>query len=238
MIGSQKKYLTTDPADTRGHTPAAAPTHRLQRSNPMRIIAGSHRGRRILGPRDADTTRPITDRVKTALFDRLSVWRILGPDAQAGLENQPATALDIFAGTGSLGLEALSRGIDRCIFVEQDRTAVDRLKRNLDDLELADRAQVLQQSALRPGWARQLVRDPVRVAFVDPPYAMLAKGWPGIAALLTDLAAIAEPDGVLVLRAEKFATVQLVPGWQAWDRYTYGNQVLYIYQQPQPTNPA
>ena len=77
----------------------------------MRIIGGIHRSRHLHPPRDIHTTRPITDRVKVALFDRL--W-------DAGLL-EGGSVLDIFSGTGSLGLEALSRGMDHCIFIERDK---------------------------------------------------------------------------------------------------------------------
>ncbi|MHC4996742.1 MAG: RsmD family RNA methyltransferase, partial [Planctomycetota bacterium] len=83
----------------------------------MRIIAGDHRGRRLLGPEGKNTTRPITDRVKVSLFDRLAAaGRIEG-----------AVVLDLFSGTGSMGLECLSRGARHVTFVDRDRVALDRL---------------------------------------------------------------------------------------------------------------
>jgi len=90
----------------------------------MRIIAGTHRRRPILGPPDEKVTRPITARVKEALFSRLVQARAL-PFVEDDPEDQPGPiyALDIFSGTGSLGLEALSRGADHCTFVDRDRKA-------------------------------------------------------------------------------------------------------------------
>src|SRR5688500_5993687 len=96
----------------------------------MRIIAGEHRGRKLLPP-EGDVTRPITDRVKQSLFD------ILTPRIER------AIVYDLFAGTGSMGLECLSRGADRATFFEADRSAVNRLKKNIDALKLADRSQVI-----------------------------------------------------------------------------------------------
>ncbi|MEO0586315.1 MAG: RsmD family RNA methyltransferase, partial [Planctomycetota bacterium] len=93
----------------------------------MRIIAGEHRGRRLVGPTDDRTTRPITDRVKEALFARLTAMGLFG-DFEAG------AVADVFCGTGSLGLEALSRGARRCVFVDRDRSALDGLRENLEVL--------------------------------------------------------------------------------------------------------
>src|SRR3954471_24968550 len=96
----------------------------------MRIIAGEHRGRQILPP-ESDTTRPITDRVKQSLFDILTP---LIPDA---------LVYDCFAGTGSMGLECLSRGARRAIFFEADRSALTRLRKNIADLKLVDQSTVI-----------------------------------------------------------------------------------------------
>ena len=90
----------------------------------MRIIAGEFRGRKLLPP-DGDATRPITDRVKQSLFD------ILNPKIEGSV------VLDVFAGTGSMGLECLSRGARQASFFEKDRSAVERLNRNLQTLNLA-----------------------------------------------------------------------------------------------------
>ena len=98
----------------------------------MRIIGGTHRSRRLHPPPDAETTRPITDRVKVSLFDRL--W-------DAGLLDE-GNALDIFSGTGSLGLEALSRGLSHCTFIERDKHALRLLKKNIDELGQIGRAHV------------------------------------------------------------------------------------------------
>src|SRR3954463_10464834 len=86
---------------------------------PMRIIAGEFRGRKLLAP-EGDITRPITDRVKQSLFD------ILTPEIEG------AKVYDLFAGTGSMGLECLSRGAKHSTFFESDRSAVTRLKKNIE----------------------------------------------------------------------------------------------------------
>ena len=92
----------------------------------MRIIAGEFRGRKLLPPQ-GQQTRPITDRVKQSLFD------ILAPSIEG------AVVFDCFAGTGSLGLEALSRGASRAVFFERDRSAVRLLQENIRALGVSDR---------------------------------------------------------------------------------------------------
>jgi 16S rRNA (guanine966-N2)-methyltransferase len=124
----------------------------------MRIIAGEHRGARLLAP-DGARTRPMLDRVRTALFDRL------GP--VGGLR-----ALDLFAGTGSLGLEALSRGAASCWFVEPDPAALEALRGNVEKLRLSSRARVVRGDAF--AFVRDLDERAFDLVFFDPPYAFLA----------------------------------------------------------------
>ena len=102
----------------------------------MRVIAGFAKGRRLF-PVPGKGTRPITDRVKESLFD------ILGGDVEG------ACFLDLFAGTGSVGIEALSRGAERAVFVDSTRRAIETVRRNLQVTGLADRAEVVQGDAFR-----------------------------------------------------------------------------------------
>ncbi|MGH2910993.1 MAG: RsmD family RNA methyltransferase, partial [Solirubrobacteraceae bacterium] len=90
----------------------------------MRVISGRFRGRRLTAPRGEKTTRPTSDRVREACFSMLG-----------GLEG--VIALDLFAGTGALGIEALSRGAERALFVERDTAALRALRANLDALGLS-----------------------------------------------------------------------------------------------------
>jgi 16S rRNA (guanine(966)-N(2))-methyltransferase RsmD len=123
----------------------------------VRIIAGSRKGARIFAPRGSDT-RPTADRVREAAFN------LLGPGAADG-----ATVLDLFAGSGAMGLEALSRGAAQATFVESDREACRTINRNLDKLGL-EGATVLCQDALTA--LRADARGGTRNALVllDPPY--------------------------------------------------------------------
>ena len=127
----------------------------------MRIIAGRHRGRRLLAPASAATTRPTADRVRQALFDML--WH--APWAgRAAVEG--ARVLDAFAGTGALGLEALSRGAAHAAFLENDRAALSALRANIAACREAERCTVLAADALRPPRAEA----PATLVFLDPPY--------------------------------------------------------------------
>jgi 16S rRNA (guanine966-N2)-methyltransferase len=124
----------------------------------MRVTAGAERGRKIRAPRGA-TTRPTGAKVREAIFN------ILGPLS-------PHPVLDLFAGTGALGIEALSRGASEATFVERDSRALAALHRNLREFELTSRAKVMDS-----GVAMALHRLSAEKArrfswvFVDPPYA-------------------------------------------------------------------
>ncbi len=129
----------------------------------MRIISGNLGGRNILPP-PSDKTRPITDRAKQSLFDAL----------QNCFEG--GTILDCFSGTGSMGLECLSRGATQAIFVERDRGALKNLRQNIDDLQLKDKSLVLPVDAYGAIVGHPDVYDLV-VAFVDPPYVHMEDGF-------------------------------------------------------------
>jgi 16S rRNA (guanine966-N2)-methyltransferase len=121
----------------------------------VRIVAGSRKGARIYAPRGRDT-RPTSDRVREAAFG------IIGPV-------ESARVLDLFAGSGALGLEALSRGAASAVFVESDPAAVSAIARNLEKLGLPG-AQVVRSDALR---YLSRTRERYDLVFVDPPYEMV-----------------------------------------------------------------
>lgn len=147
----------------------------------MRIIAGEWRGRALVAPK-GDTTRPTADRTREALFSMLA--------SRVGSFDGLSVA-DLFAGSGALGLEALSRGAASCLFVEQDRAALDALRANVTSLAAGSRANVRAGSVLALGPAPA----PLDVVMMDPPYASgagavaadkLARlGWIGPASWLT-----------------------------------------------------
>lgn len=206
----------------------------------MRIIAGQHRGRRLIGPEDASTTRPITDRVKEALFSRLVSLGLLPPGRN---ETEPAARVaDIFCGTGSMGLECLSRGAEHCLFIDTDRDAARRLQQNLQMLRLTDLATLRQTSALSLAWVQSLENHSLAVIFLDPPYAMAED--PATRSLLhqlmADLALKLESGGVIVYRtprndaAGEKALAQPVAELEGPITYDYGSMSLHFYQAPLP----
>jgi 16S rRNA (guanine966-N2)-methyltransferase len=140
------------------HDAKAKPLGRSRYSVRVRVIAGALKGRRLVTPRGA-TTRPTADQVRTALMDTLGPWL---PDARV---------LDLFAGAGGVGLEALSRGAAHVTFVERDPRALDALVENIRTLDLEPRTHVARGDV-----ARQLARLAVagrrfEIVFLDPPYA-------------------------------------------------------------------
>jgi 16S rRNA (guanine966-N2)-methyltransferase len=157
----------------------------------MRIIAGRYKGREILSPVGRETTRPITGLVRKSLFG------MLGED----LTGQ--TVLDLYCGTGTLGLEALSRGAEHCWFADRDRSALHLLRRNLELLGAGDRGTIWPGDVVSrlAGWVGGLA-GPVDVAFVDPPYADARRwDWALVGrAILAPLAGRLAEDGVAVLR--------------------------------------
>jgi len=120
----------------------------------MRIIAGAWRGRTIVAPK-GDATRPTADRTREALFSMLT--------SRLG-DFEGLSVADLFAGSGALGLEALSRGAESCLFVEQDKPALDALRANI--VKLGAKADVRAQSVLTLGPATK----PYDLILLDPPY--------------------------------------------------------------------
>lgn len=126
----------------------------------LRIVAGRHRGRRLAAPA-GETTRPTAERVRQAAFDML--WHA----PWAGREVlEDARVLDAFAGTGALGLEALSRGAARVTFIERDRAALAALRGNIAACKAEDECRVIAGDALKPPRADA----PCSLVLMDPPY--------------------------------------------------------------------
>ena len=187
----------------------------------MRIISGTARGRRLFTPgrsSGVSVIRPTADRVRESLFN------ILGDSVVE------AVTLDLFAGTGALGLEALSRGSSRAVFVDTSQDAIQLVKRNLDVCGFSDRATVLRRDLLKgPSFLRKIM--PVGgfdLIFVDPPYRR------GISVkIIRDLGKfdLLSKDGLLV--AEEAADIELpddVDGLQKSDRRVYGDTVICFYR--------
>lgn len=135
----------------------------------MRIIAGKYRRRLLLSPPKSVPTRPIPDRVKESIFSIL----------RGNIEN--ARVLDVFAGTGALGLEAISRGAAECVFIERDKKAADVLERNVQALGCGDQASVVRADALGPAVLTRLSSmGGADLVFFDPPYPLVLDGSPPV----------------------------------------------------------
>lgn len=125
----------------------------------MRVIAGTAKGRPLKAVPGMNT-RPTTDKVKEAIFS------MIGPFFDGGL------ALDLFAGTGGLGIEALSRGVDRAIFVDREKQSIDIVRHNAAAAGVSDRSEIYRNDAERALKALVKRAEPFRLVFLDPPYRM------------------------------------------------------------------
>jgi 16S rRNA (guanine966-N2)-methyltransferase len=172
----------------------------------VRIIAGSRKGARIFAPKGMDT-RPTGDRVREAAFN------LIGPVDRAA-------ALDLFAGSGAMGLEALSRGAARVVFVESDREACRTIERNLDKLGLAG-ATVLCRDALQTLASDTHTYD---LVLCDPPYGFVDHG-----RLASYVAPRLAQDGLLVYETAARTEPQL-EGLRVRTSRTYGSARLTLFQ--------
>jgi 16S rRNA (guanine966-N2)-methyltransferase len=166
----------------------------------MRIIAGRFRSRKLLTPKDAQTTRPIPDRVKESIFSML----------RGNCEG--AAVLDAFAGTGAIGLEALSRGAERVVFVERDRFAQQMLAANIEALGVEDEVELVKSDALGPATLARCPQ-PVDLAFFDPPYPLVLDtlGWDRVRRQLARIIPMLSDSGFLILRTPwPFRHIQMI----------------------------
>ena len=178
----------------------------------MRIIAGSRKGHTIVAPRGT-TTRPTGDRVREAAFN------LIGPV-------DGAAVLDLYAGSGAMGLEALSRGAERAVFVESDREAVAAIKRNLEKLRLTG-AVVVQQPVVTALGAEATAGRQYDLVLIDPPYAEWAELEPSLARYVP---AVLAPDGLVVLESSGRDEPTL-PLTQRTSR-RYGSARLTLFEHP------
>jgi len=163
----------------------------------MRVVGGTARGRRLVAP-PGDGTRPTSDRVREAVFN--SLW------SRGAVED--ASVVDLFAGSGALGIEALSRGAAHATFVDDDALARKAIGENLRATGLAERADVVADRAER--FLQRRAGRPFDLAFCDPPYAY--DGWEGLLAAL--------PADLVVI--ETGAELALPDGWEAVRSTRYG----------------
>jgi 16S rRNA (guanine966-N2)-methyltransferase len=190
----------------------------------MRVISGRFKGRELVAPVGLDT-RPTADRARQGLFNMLehAPW-------SSGLRG--TMVLDLFAGSGALGIEALSRGASGAVFVESAPAAIRALKTNLSACRVdASQARILQRDARSVGQAPEGCA-PVQLVLADPPYrqglgeqavACLPQGW-------------LAPDAIAVLEDASGQALVGVPGWELLDQRQYGAATFHILRRLRDTD--
>ncbi|MGD2050544.1 MAG: 16S rRNA (guanine(966)-N(2))-methyltransferase RsmD [Chloroflexota bacterium] len=181
----------------------------------MRVISGKARGHKLKKV-PGDSTRPITDRVKENLFNILGNWV------------QDTRWLDLFAGTGQVGIEALSRGASSAVFVDKTRSAIKTIQDNLQHTRLADGADVLHQDAFE--YLRRREIEPFDVVFIAPPqYQEL---WSKVLLILDQhIEAYLAPQGMVIVQIDpKEYEEQKLKSLVLFDKRQYGNTLLCFYE--------
>ena len=182
----------------------------------MRVIAGSAKGARLSSVPTG--VRPLSDRAREGLFDSL------GPSVEG------ARVLDLYAGTGAMGIEALSRGASSATFVESARPALAALRQNVEITHLSDRARVVASDTLA-FLGRRAQQGPFDLVLVDPPYAL---GPPELDEVLERLAAGWLADGpwtVVLTRGKKSSTPVIPLDWFASRQLGYGDSLVILYRE-------
>ena len=172
----------------------------------MRVVAGELRGRKIFAP-DGTTTRPTTDMAREAIFNALTSLDVI----------VDSLVLDLFAGSGALGIEALSRGAKHCTFIERDRDALASLQDNIKKLGLTDRTTVIRGDVLL---AATKVSG-IDLVMADPPYEF--KNWQGLLSNITAPLVVAESN----------REITGLNGWESLRSKRYGRtHVTYLRRIP------
>lgn len=184
----------------------------------MRIIGGTFSGRALVAPKGRDT-RPTADRVRESVFNILA--------HQGGFSFEGARVIDLFAGSGALGLEAMSRGAAFCLFVETDAAARGAIRDNVEALGLMGATRVHRRGADALGEKPAGVGAPFNLAFLDPPYAKDLCG-PALAALRKG--GWLDPGAVVIVEQGKDETPAIAEGFVEDDRRTYGAAQVGFYR--------
>ncbi|MEK4485002.1 16S rRNA (guanine(966)-N(2))-methyltransferase RsmD [Psychrobacillus sp. FSL H8-0484] len=181
----------------------------------MRVISGTRKGlplRAVPGT----NTRPTTDKVKESIFN------MIGPYFDGGL------AVDLFAGSGSLGIESLSRGIDTCIFIEKDQKAIQTINENLKKCRLEDASEIYKIDASRAVKAFEKRDLKIDLLFVDPPYSKVI--YYDLVKTIVEKGCMNE-SGMIVCEHDKMLTLEDEFGaFKLVRRENYGGTVISIYR--------
>ncbi len=178
----------------------------------MRVIAGKAKGTRLYGVKGLKV-RPILDSIKESLFEVLSE------------EIEGARVLDLFAGVGSIGIEALSRGAAHVDFIELDRKTGDAIKDNLERAGLSGEARVMRG---RLPSALKRVRGPYGLIFMDPPFRIDARIMEELFRVVGGTALL-DPGGIVVYRHSPRSTTEPPPLFRLLDRRDYGDSIISFY---------
>lgn len=191
----------------------------------MRIIGGKHRSRTLKSPPEGSPARPMPDMVKEAIFNLLRG------------HFDDAAVLDLFAGNGGVGLEAISRGASRCVFVDKNRANTRTIIDNAAMLGETERCTIITGDALGGSLVAQAPR-PLHIVFMDPPYDMMTSGISRRRILdqASRLIQILDDDGFLVLRtpwpmlnADKTEIGLTVPGADGPETHVYRGMAVHLY---------
>ena len=177
----------------------------------MRIVAGAYRGRSLVAPK-GHSTRPTADRVRQALFNiqEHAAW---SPGLKA------MRVIDLFAGSGSLGIEALSRGAAMCRFLDQDAAAAAAIEANLAALSLGDRASVERRDIARLGERPASLNAGFDIAYLDPPYG---QGLAEIALAALERGDWLAPGAVAIVERGAGEAPLVAPGFETLDSRVWG----------------
>ena len=176
----------------------------------IRLIAGKYGGR-VLEGSGTDRTHPMSERVRNSMFSII------------GSEIEGARVLDIFAGSGALGLEALSRGAESAVFVERDRIAQKVIDANITTLGI-DKKQAKLVKAPAASWLRTTDAAPFDIIFIDPPYHDMQLS------TVAKISGLLKPNGLMVLSYPGNGEVPTELGVVVVDNRSYGNAALAFYR--------
>ena len=183
-----------------------------------RIVAGEAGGRRLVVPA-GEAIRPTSDRVKESVFSALGPGRLVG-----------ARVLDLYAGSGALGLEALSRGAAEALFIDRDQAAAQAIRANIEMLGFDGRA-VLRQTPVTSLLGGPRPGDPFDLALLDPPYDTPAADVEAVLRQLVEGAWLTPDATVVVERAASSSPLVWPAGWgSTWER-CYGDTLVLFAQQ-------
>ncbi|WNR46602.1 16S rRNA (guanine(966)-N(2))-methyltransferase RsmD [Paenibacillus roseipurpureus] len=181
----------------------------------MRVISGTAKGRSLKAV-PGTSTRPTTDKVKEAIFS------MIGPYFDGG------QVLDLFAGTGGLGIEALSRGMDKAIFIDIEKKSIDTIQHNVQVAGLKDQVEIYRTDATRALKVLAKRAEQFQLVFLDPPYRM--KGIAELISTMEEQALVDEQAVVVVEHDAKDVLDETIGGFLKQRRADYGDTAVTIYK--------